>query len=233
MRIFSDLIEATDEAEREVLEMGLDLDTYSYQDKIVAGNEEFKTKELMGYGFRVQDIGLGSRRALIQKHYLSYNWIKDEFAERISNLGTNPGSAYLHRADVWSEFLTNGKFHYTYSERINDQMELVINELRIHPNSRQAIIQMYRNDIDKNNWGGKGRIPCSMHYQFLIRQDKVHVIYTMRSSDLYAHFLYDIILASMKANHIAESLKKNLGSGIFNFGSLHGFYRDLKAKGVF
>ncbi len=234
MRIFNNLNEAVDEVERELLEMGLDVQSHSMQNIITEGNEDFLTKELMGYSFRVNDIGQLSRDDLVEKKELDQRWIMNEWAERISLRADNPGMAWQWRRDVWQQFLIKGKFDYTYSERINDQMQRVVGELRIKPNSRQAIVQIYNAAIDKENWGGKARIPCSMHYQFMIRNDQVHVLYNMRSSDFFLHFSYDILFACIMAQHIVEKLKRyELGSATFFFGSLHGFRRDLIDRGVF
>jgi len=234
MRIFGNFVEAVDEVERELLEMGHAVDSHSFQNVVTENNPNYRTRELMGYSFMITDIsGLGIIN-LIKRKNLNIEWLAEELDERISGKRLNPGQAWKLRLEDWQQFLTpEGEFDYTYSERLCDQLDMIIKELRVRPNSRQAILQMYRHDLDHPNLGGKARIPCTMYYQLMIRNSVINIIYTMRSSDFYTHFPYDITLAAGLANHIGEELGIPIGSGIYFFGSLHAFEKDLKARGVF
>ena len=51
MRIFSNATEAMIEIERELFEMGINNHPSTMQDKVVADNDDFNTKELIGYSF--------------------------------------------------------------------------------------------------------------------------------------------------------------------------------------
>ena len=72
--------------------------------------------------------------------------------------------------------------------------------LKEKPSTRQAILEMYNFTKDMGNWGGKARIPCTMHYQMVIREGKLDLIYVMRSSDFLTHFANDQILAMEMQN---------------------------------
>lgn len=234
MRIFSNFVEAVDEVERELLEMGHIVQSHSYQNVVTEGNKDFETCELMGYSFMVTGLSLEKIKNLVIYKNLSQEWIDEEFRERIEGQKLNPGKAWKIRQGVWEKFLNKeGKFDYSYSERVGDQYQIVLNELKVRPNSRQAIIQMFRHDLDHPNFGGKKRIPCTLTYQFLIRNGAINVLYQMRSCDFGLHFCYDLILASMLAISIGKELTYEIGSGIFSFGSLHEFRHSLVKRGIF
>jgi thymidylate synthase len=62
--------------------------------------------------------------------------------------------------------LKDGKFEYTYSERIH--YKDIIEEIKAHPTSRQYVLNIWDRK-DRFNLNGKQRIPCSLNYQILIR----------------------------------------------------------------
>jgi thymidylate synthase len=265
MRIYQNIKEAVREVERDLWEMGIITRPSSMQNKVATDPEEFTTKELRAYGFQIS----GSRDIVTQFQITSlvayligeeqvnevYNYITEEFHDRFyRNRPLNPGNSSKHRQSVWNDFCDEeGKFHYTYSERIVPQLKPVLRRLRDNADSRQCIISIfnglsvpsapvYRNggdglDIqlsqDQNLAGGVGRIPCSMYYQLLSREGAVDLIYTMRSCDLLTHFLVDILLAMMFQDLVASELDLKIGTFTYFTGSLHAYRRDLKDRNVF
>ncbi len=241
MRIYTSCLEAVDEVERDLWEMGVEVRTHSMQDKVIEDNPDFYTKELSPYMFQVTKPWDDINQFLI--HFAggssteigrAMTWAEMEFGERVQWLiPINPGEAWKTRGGVWKEFLHEGKFAYTYNERIRTQLVKVVKELENHPGTRQAIIEIHNNEFDLDSMGGVARVPCSMHYQFLIRQDKVDLIYVMRSSDFLTHFGYDNWLAIRLQKYMADTLERKIGRYTFMTGSLHAYYKDLKAKGIF
>lgn len=227
MRIFKTLSEAYREVERELKHNGLVYQTETVQDKSVGENDEFKTKELQNYGFTVLEVKPANLEEFIGQMKLNSRWIGLEFVERVSNQSENPGSAYKERG-VWNEFLHNGKFSYTYSERIGNQVDKVIELLRTFPSSRQGLINIYDKNLDHDNRGGIARVPCSLHYHVMIRNGQVDLTYVMRSCDFGEHFMYDMVLACLLQNFIAERLKLPTGHFGYFTHSLHTFYKDNK-----
>jgi thymidylate synthase len=152
----------------------------------------------------------------------------------------NPGNAWKLRQNVWDEFLHDGKFAYTYTERFNEQtmkagaqLATAIHQLQINPGTRQAIVGIHQGPREIPHMGGAGRVPCSMYYQFLRRHDELHMIYTMRSCDLLTHFPVDIILALKMQEHVARELGCKLGTFTYFCGSLHAYRKDMKAREIF
>jgi thymidylate synthase len=241
MRIFSDVEQMSREINRELKELGITVPISHYQDKEVKGDKNFYTKELIGYTFKVSDPTI-RHQEMIDFMYRNdpeegervRKFIDQEVKDRTSGKPLNPGNSVYERMNVWNQFFEeNGRFSYQYAERINDpdlevnQIQKVINELRESPDSRQGIVQIFNYTKDHKRIGGKRRIPCSMHYQFLLRNGKVHACYVMRSNDLYGHFAVDIIVAARLQMYIAEQLGKGVGSFTYFSGSLHAYQKDF------
>ncbi len=226
-RIFKNMSEAINEIERDIVEMGITVHPHTMQNKDVRYDDSYSTLEVQNYSFTIMDC---SDKDKLVGDCLS--WCNAEFKERIASLGKNPGDAWKLRKEVWEEFLDDGKFNYTYNERINkhSQLNLVIKELQINPDTRQAVIMIHHPE-DKTKMQIE-RIPCSLSYQYMIRRGKLDVIYTMRSSDFNTHFKNDVWQADELRNYIAKFLKIQPGLLHMNIGSLH-IYKNYNNKIVF
>lgn len=234
MRIFINMLEMVREAERDLFEMGIRVHPATMQDKQVKNDAGFETKELQAYGFQVTNVeDLADIDAMLDYMKVPKEYVEAEFQDRVNPEYQNPGNAYKTRLDVWTPFLRDGQFAYTYNERWRDQLPRVIRELQVRPETRQAILTMYDRHEDMANWGGKDRVPCSLHWQFLIREGALHVIYVMRSCDLLTHFPIDIALSARLLRHVASVLGINCGTLTYFTGSLHAYQKDLAARGIF
>jgi len=261
MRIYQTPFEAFKETERELFEMGISVHPQSMQDKMIRDDPNYLTKEVRGYSFKIVDWTWHInhiKRAL--HHFFGertddvLTYILAEFRERVCGKASNPGTAYFHRKNLWEEFLHDGKFAYTYSERITPQLQTILGELRAHSESRQAIINIHSNicpekyinstslthpnyvvlsSKDLDNRGGGGRLPCSMYYQVMVREKKVDLIYTMRSCDFLVHFPVDISLALLLQDWFADNLNLKTGTFTYFCGSLHAYQRDMVVRGIF
>ena len=254
MRIYTNILEAVREIERDLFEMGIDVHPQSMQNKNVAENPDYITKEVQGYALKIQRSIWTTANEEAVIHYLFKDekaaanvlrYIALEFSDRISGHAYNPGNSYLARAEVWNEFLVGGKFHYTYSERMVYQIPLILKEMEKNPDTRQAIINLHSFicpdqkasaaflSADAFHIGGAGRIPCSMYYQFMIRGGAVDLIYTMRSCDFLTHFPVDLMLALRLQKYFADTLSRPVGNFTYFAGSLHAYAKDMKARGIF
>ena len=225
MRIYADCYELMSEIFREVWEMGHIARPNSMQNKVVAGNELFETREITNYEycltnlFKVEFLFLADPRAQV--------WADAEFSERVSPRLVNPGTAWKLREQVWSEFLNEkGEFDYTYNERMRSQLPVIIEELKRNPDTRQAIIQIFDYHKDLDGLGGNKRVPCSLNYQFLFRKDRLNIIYNQRSADVITHFGNDIYLAWKLMEYVADKTGYKRGYLFHNIGSLHSYKRD-------
>lgn len=229
------------EENRELKELGITVPISHYQDKDTKGDKNFYTKELIGHSFTVSNPTI-KHKEMVDFVYRNNPeegervraFIEQEVKDRTSREALNPGNSYKTRLNMWEQFLEkDGMFSYQYAERINDpnldvsQLDRVINELKESPDSRQGIIQIHNYLYDSQNIGGKRRIPCSMHYQFLLRNKKLYGVYVMRSNDFYGHFCVDILVAARLQMYIAKELKSKVGSLIYFSGSLHAYQKDF------
>lgn len=230
MRIYKNCKEATSETKRELKEMGVEIKLETMQDKVVKDDPDYYTNELLGYSYRIMDLADVDEIPVMFGKESEFPWAKAEFIERVDNSQKNPGEAYKMR-EVWGEFVHEGKFSYTYGERIGDQIGKVVRCLTETPSSRNAIITIWDREIDKERIGGKMRVPCSMYYQFLIRNGKLNQIYNIRSNDLMTHWCWDVWMAIEIQKLIAEKLGIEVGWFQQQIGSLHAYHKDL--KGIF
>jgi thymidylate synthase len=253
MRFYSNLYDAVRETERDIFELGINVHPQSMQDKDVHNNPDYMTKEIRGYAFKLIDVAWDKEQEdkvlqyiLRDKHAVQHAsaYIQLEFLDRVSGKQLNPGNSFQERREVWDEFLHDGKFSYTYSERIALQLHRIERELVMRPETRQAIINIHSNicpivaenvheSQDLKNTGGTGRIPCSMYYQFMRREGKLDLIYTMRSCDFLTHFPIDLSLAMRLQDWMANRLEDDAGALTFFTGSLHAYMRDMKQRGIY
>jgi len=235
MRIFTGLNEAYNEIKRDLVEMGTIVHPESYQDKIVKDDPAFETKELQGYCYSITNLTELQKDFKDLKGDLGY--LQKEYLDRVNPSYLNPGNSWETRKEVWEPFLHGGKFAYSYNERIRTQLPIILEQLKDNPNTRQAVITIYDHHQDIGHLGGKARIPCSMYYQILLRKRRdnleVDILYTMRSCDLFTHFIYDVALTVELQHFIAGSLGLNPGHFTHFIGSLHAYKIDYSRKEVF
>jgi thymidylate synthase len=109
-----------------------------------------------------------------------------------------------------------------------DQISYVINKLREHPHSRQAVIQLFdHEDVVQPHKD----VPCTCTFQFLLREGGLHLVTHMRSNDVYLGLSHDIFSFTMLQEIVARSIGASLGSYIHMVGSFHLYEVDMaKAK---
>lgn len=243
-RIFKDCLEMVQEIDRELKVSGITVPVKHYQNKELTGEDQ-NTKELIGVNFVI------SKPFLKKKEMLEFmfkeeadnieDYCKQELLDRVNRAGLNPGNSYKIRLDLWQSLMSKKdgeKFDYTYSERINfhNQLDNAIAALKEDEHSRRAMIMIFKPEDTDESMGFETRIPCSISYQFLIRNNKLMMIYYIRSNDLFRHFAVDIWMAGALQDYIVEQLKPvypNLKSGSLNYycGSLHA-YNECLSKWV-
>lgn len=119
-------------------------------------------------------------------------------------------------------------FRGAYGPRINPQYEYLFSCLRQKPDTRQAVASIWTPSPTPSR-----DIPCTLTWQLLLREGKLHGIVTMRSSDIWLGLTYDFFNFSMLTLGIAGELEVEPGSLTFNLGSSHLYDRDLdKARRV-
>lgn len=185
-------------------------------------------------------------------------WAEDHFLERVSGMPLNPPPSaawwpYAQKNNA--EHKKDEKFSHTYPERfwpkhaghegsylpeisgiryrygdLND----VVDQLVDSPLTRQAYLPVWFPE-DTGAVHGE-RVPCTLGYNFLIRENRLSVVYFIRSCDFLRHFRDDAYMAMRLAHWVAKELKDrdygqfeslDLGKLIMHITSLHVFEGDL------
>lgn len=232
MRIYSSSYELMSEMGRELNSYGQTVKPKTYQNKNIEGNEDFVTKEIICQQYCLTSL---QDPTWLFFYSRSREWADAEFQERIDTSDIiNPGKAWELRKDLWEQFLVNGKFDYTYNERIIHVIKPLIRLLKDDNDTRKAVLPIFNGDMDvlDTNWyDGSRRIPCSMYYDFLIRQngkgEKVlHICYHQRSSDFVTHFGNDVYLAWRLMEYVAKEVGVKPGYLYHTIDSLHTYQKD-------
>jgi thymidylate synthase len=114
----------------------------------------------------------------------------------------------------------------SYGKKLVEQLEYVVRTLRTDPDSRQAVVNIWREIPPKTK-----DVPCTLSVQFLIREGRLHAVVSMRSSDVWLGVPYDIPSAAMMAAyvflHLPDRCDLALGNVYQTAGSRHLYERDL------
>jgi len=224
-RIYANAYELVSESLRDLSEMGTLVKPKSYQNKVVEGDERFYTKELRNYVYSLTRLPDKENLFLFEK---TLEWAQAEFIERIRFSGDiNPGTAWKLRPDIWKQFLVDGKFDYSYNERLNWNNNLfrIEAELKRNPDTRQAWLPIFFPE-DVEFYGGVKRIPCSLGYFFMVREGKLNLTYIQRSADAVKHFGNDVFLAFKMLEYMARRVGVEPDMLTHHIFSLHAYKKD-------
>lgn len=201
-----------------------------------------KIKEILGYQFRLSNplarVPLVPERKM-SIHYLiaeliwylsgndSSEWISkySGFWKKISDDGKTANSAYgarIFRPHTY-HFVTGMLFNWT-------QWDYVKQELKKDPDSRRAVIHIR---LPQDSQRAVLDVPCTLSLQFFLREDKVHMVTSMRSSDLIFGLTYDVpaftIFQELLAVQLSQELSRPIGLGSYTHlsASLHVYERHF------
>jgi thymidylate synthase len=120
------------------------------------------------------------------------------------------------------------RFFGAYGPKVVQQLPYVVNKLMQDPSSRQAVLTIWRENppITRD-------YPCTVAVQWMIRNGVLHCVDTMRSSDIWLGWPYDIFNFSMLSLLIGLRLREcgiqvELGSICLNAGSQHLYQKNMK-----
>lgn len=111
-----------------------------------------------------------------------------------------------------------------------DQWEMVKKLLQEIPDSRQAVMHIKEpRDLIKRP---SKDVNCTIAMQFLLRNNKLDLIVTMRSNDLWLGLPYDVFNFTCMQIQMAMELGVEIGKYYHNVGSLHVYESDVEKLGV-
>lgn len=114
------------------------------------------------------------------------------------------------------------KMSGAYGPKIVNQINYVIETLEGDPDSRQALMTIWR-----ENPGPSKDIPCTVMFHFLVRDKRLNLIVYMRSNDLWLGTPYDVFNFTTIQRLLASRLNLVVGSYTHIAGSLHLYEKDF------
>lgn len=111
-----------------------------------------------------------------------------------------------------------------YGPRVEEQMPAILQALKNDHLTRQAVLH-----VAKLEDGPTSNLPCTLNIQFIVRNQRVHALVTMRSWDLCRGLPYDLMMFSGLLEIVARCLGYATGTVIVHSGSTH-VYMDQTDK---
>lgn len=190
-----------------------------------------KVKEIINYCFELEDPY--NRFMNFFGRGLDIRYIVGELAWYLR------GNLCLDGIDEYSKFWLkivdkDGNLNSNYGKYIFKELQLfnnVIHRLSVDKDTRQAIILINRPEVALNN-NTKDQI-CTTSLQFFIRDNRLHMITTMRSQDVILGLGNDLpfftILQELVYNILKHKYKDlSMGKYYHNVGSLHVYERHFE-----
>jgi thymidylate synthase len=165
--------------------------------------------------------------------------LKYAIAELLWYNSTNPSVKSIEPySKFWKNISDDGKTvnsNYGYCIRKKfgfDQWEMCKQLLSNDSLSRQAVMHIKEaRDIVKNPTKD---LNCTIALQFFVRNNKLDLIVTMRSNDVWLGLPYDLFNFTCMQMQMAMELGIEVGTYYHNAGSLHMYERDFnKLKEVY
>ena len=115
-----------------------------------------------------------------------------------------------------------GKWTYTYHQRMGEQVQFVIDELRRNPSSRRAVISIRTPDDI-----GSDDPACLQHLQYFIRHDKLDCVVLFRSNDACKATFMNAFALIMLQKRIADAVGVEIGQYVHRANSFHCYEKDF------
>lgn len=168
-------------------------------------------------------------------------WANIHFKERVGGVPINPDPSHIMWASTTDDYKSDGKvFSHTYSERMWSKglhtgirfdiadLRTLVDLLKKEQDTRQAYLPMYFPEDLSAALQGE-RVPCSLGWQFIVRDGKLDLFYPMRSCDAMRHLQNDIYFANKLAIWVIGKTGLDVEVGTLHFvaTSLHCFEQDV------
>ncbi len=122
-----------------------------------------------------------------------------------------------------------GRFDGAYGPRVSktrglNQLDAVCSRLRKDRDTRRAMVTIFDPALDNNE--SSLDVPCTISWQFMIREETLEMITYMRSNDLFRGFIYDTIEFQWFQEILAGWLGVDVGTYTHVVGSAHVYLSD-------
>ncbi len=163
-------------------------------------------------------ISMANPVVLVAERKLGYHFMAAEAAWIMS--GDNQVKTMAPYSKEIAKFSDDGeRFFGAYGPKVIDQLSYIIQTLRKDPDSRQAVMTIWRPTPPQTK-----DVPCTISAQWLIRDRRLHCSMNMRSSDAWLGVPYDWFNFSMLSLGILVSLNNYMDqNSLYELGYLY-FY---------
>lgn len=187
-------------------------------------------------------------------------WAEDHFLERVCGQPLNPGVQWAkwpwgHSADKFRD--SNGQFNHNYMERYWPKQagrgqDAALSGIRFKYGDLNDVADMLATDKltrqaylpvwfpEDTGQPENGRKPCTLGYHFIMRGDRLHCVYYIRSCDFFRHFRDDVylttrlqlwMLGKCRQLNPKDWLDVRMGQFTMHISSLHCFINDWRQVG--
>jgi thymidylate synthase len=178
-----------------------------------------------------------NRLLTIPERNLSFKYLAGELAFYFA--GSNRLSFIEHYSKFWKKVSDDGKtvnscygkkLLHDKNRRKITQFDHALMQLLKDKDSRKAVMVIFdKHSADLNTKDN----PCTMHLQFFIRKNKLHLTAYMRSCDIWFGLSYDLPFFTILQEGMLLYLKTKykeleLGSYMHHAGSLHVYEKDFE-----
>src|SRR5262245_60469120 len=197
------------------------VDAGHWQGYETEGRPDLQTREILNMNFTCRIPETAADAAAECQPNMP--WAEEEFWERVGGAPRNPHNS-LTLWPWWNNQI-EVPFTHTYSERFwpNDTGEDPVERIRgiryrygdlddvlqllcKYPHTRQATFPIFFPEDTGAKHGG--RIPCTLHYHFMLRNDMLHLWYPIRSCDAVRHFRDDVYMAMRLDQWVLDKLRE-------------------------
>lgn len=195
----------------------------------VVDSRDGGTRELLGYAATLTDPS----RCLLRDEVRDLDPYYAA-AECMWYLSGTDRTEWLEQfAPQYARFTDDHVAYGAYGKRLfgsgphDNLLALAVQELRGKPSSRQVVIDLHE---PRDLYGAVLRkqkdIPCTLSVQLLLRQDKLHMIVTMRSNDVWLGMPYDVFWWCTLLKILSCELGCEVGEYHHRAGSMHLYERN-------
>ena len=160
-------------------------------------------------------------RGLRTREIIAHTSVVDMTRPVVTHLGREMGFKFLAAEAHWilsgdnrvetirpyaniAQFSDDGyRFQGAYGPKVSEQLRYVCETLSLDPGSRQAVLTVWRENPRQSR-----DIPCTISLQFIIRDNRINCIATMRSSDLWLGWVYDVFNFTMITTWVSLRLRE-------------------------
>ena len=116
-----------------------------------------------------------------------------------------------------------GNWVYTYHQRMADQFDFIVKELKRNPDSRRAVILVRDKELDMPS----SDPACLQHIQYFIRNGALHCKLLFRSNDAVKASYMNAFALIMLQKRFADELGLPMGTYTHRANSYHVYERDF------